>query len=821
MQSPSAMSTAPLSATFALCLHCGERLSPAQERFCCGGCEFVHSLLNSKGLERYYDLRENKPRRVEDGGEEMFAYCDDPQFIGSLSGDGRTLDFFLEGVDCTACVWLLEKLPDICPEAESARLKIGAARLRVTRKPGASFAAIARALAALGHRPRPIPTETVATRAQAAADRQDLVRLGVAAFATGNIMLLSVSLYAGADGVWAERFRWVMALLALPALTYSAAPFYRSAWAALKNGRLNIDIPIMLAVVVGIAVSALGLATGAETLYFDSLTMLVLLLLASRIWLKRLRRNYMDAGDIDRQLLAGTVQRFGDSGARAPVSALSVRAGDLIEVPRGQLVPVDGVATDEGFVQNAALTGESVAERRIAGDRIEAGARALSAALRIRATADFGASRLSTILKEAERDAAAKPRWIRFSDKVAQVFVIAVTAVAALTFAAFAATDPGEGARRALALIIVTCPCVFGMAIPLSISLATRAAAGLGVIVKNADLFERLGSVRHAIFDKTGTLTVGDMRVTRARAADGSETDPEAVEALLALEQSQPHPIARAVRERFQTDGAPPSPAPSATSTAALERRALPGGGLAGRIAGRDWRVEPFDAGADAGDGAELQSGVRVFSDDRLRLEVVADDRLKPGARAAIRRLRDRGARIHLFSGDHPTTVETCAKQLGLDPRGGDVAARLTPEQKAARVRALGDGTLMIGDGANDAPALAAATAGIAVHGAMDVSLKVADAYVMGASLEALPELFTIADRARRAIRRNLAFSATFNLIAGGLAVGGAMTPLWAAVLMPLSSLAVLASALSAGARGPRAAPNARPAALGDARGPA
>lgn len=785
------------------CLHCGDSVPTGLERFCCTGCEFVYSLLNRRGLSDYYRIRDTKPKRVSESSE-SFAFCDDPEFINALSGDRRTLDFFLEGVDCTACVWLLEKLPEICPDADEARLRIGTSRLRVTKSEDGSFAEIARALDRLGYRPHPVPTETEATRAQLAADHQDLVRLGVAAFATGNIMLLAVSLYAGADGIWAERFRWISALLAAPVLTFSAMPFYRSAWAALRHGRLNIDVPIMLAVVVGIGVSLHGLWSGAETLYFDSLSMLVLLLLASRTWLKRLRRDHLDANDIDRQLLAGTVLKLNAATSTdgVGVSALSIRAGDIVAVAAGQFVPVDGIVLEGGRVQNAALTGESITERCITGDPVEAGAKVVSDRLVLRAETDFGKSRLSRILREAEQDARSKPRWIRFSDRVAQVFVIVVLLLAAVTFAVFVGSDPGEGARRALALVIVTCPCVFGMAIPLSLSIATKEAAQRGLIVKNADLFERLGKTRTVVFDKTGTLTEGDMRVTHAVGQD----DREAVAAALALEAGQTHPVARAIREFLSnaTTGAPNLSSSGVVSVATNIQRHSDGG-LSGDVSGKRWRLIPFDPSRS--DDNRLLSGARLVEcgdpsqDERIRMELIVEDRLKSGAKETVRWFADRGIPVYILSGDHPSTVALCARQLELDSPNERAIARLQPEQKADFVRRLGPGTLVIGDGANDAPALATATSSIAVRGAMDTSLKVSDAYAMSAGVGSVPTIFDVARLARSAIRRNLAFSATFNVIAGTFAIVGAMTPLWAAIIMPMSSLTVLISALAARTR--------------------
>jgi len=321
------------------------------------------------------------------------------------------------------------------------------------------------------------------------------------------------------------------------------------------------------------------------------------------------------------------------------------------------------------------------------------------------------------------------------------------------------------------------------MAIPLSLSLAVREAARLGIIIKNADCLERLLSIKNIVFDKTGTLTAGDLQVQNL---SGGE-DHEAIQAAFALEVDQPHPIARVLRQQL-------APLITNSTVKAEKVRQLKIGGIEGEWNGKLWRLTP--AGVDKESLNGIFGHYRLMGSGIERLSFDVADQIKPNGREAVRWAKEAGYNAYLLSGDHPSTVQMCAHQLGLSPEkafGG-----FDPAKKVRFIQELPGATLMIGDGANDSGALAAANVGIAVRGAMDVSLKAADAYLVSANLASLPVLFELAQRTQATIQRNLAFSVFFNLIAGSLAIGGLMTPLWAAVLMPLSSLTVLISSLAA-----------------------
>lgn len=774
----------------ASCRHCGTSFtrSRASDEFCCTGCATVYQVLQSEGLGSYYDLRASEPpacpvpARVS---SETYAYCDDPELIRKFSPDGRRLKFFVEGLDCTACLWLLEKLPSICPDAASARVNMSESTVEVEKTTDGRFSSIARTLNRLGHRPHPLKLGERADDLRLKERRRELVRIGVAGAATGNLMIMAVALYAGADQAYAEKFRWVGAALATPVLTYCAWPFYKSAISAVRNFRLNIDVPIVAAIWAGIAMSLWGLASGAETLYFDSLSMLTLLLLSSRFFLAGIQRDYLTTANLEDELLLSTVTRLtGDGSGRERVSSLSIAKGDRLVISGDMGIPADGrVVSGDGVIDTAVMTGEADPISVRSGTRIEAGSRNLSGEWVLEVDAPPAESRLAGILAETEESAKKKSRMDVLADHVAQWFVGLVLLFSVAVAAWFVTTNPAEGLSRALALTIVTCPCVFGMAIPLSMSLAVRAAARRGIVIKDADAIERLWKSRLLFFDKTGTLTKGEMTVVE------HDADPSTLEIAAALEENQPHPVAKAIRSLVGE---------RSPLVRAVDVTTLATGGVEGTIAGVRHALQPLDH-VGSTKSSELKSSYGLFREGTLVARFEIGDGSRPEAARTLAALRAQGYSTRLLSGDRDAVVRSCASALGFPNEA--VISRATPESKSRILKDAGEGSVMIGDGANDAAALAAAHVGIAMRGSMEASLRAADVYLLRPDLAALPDVFRIAKSTKGAINRNLAFSVTFNLVAGALALQGSMTPLLAAVLMPLSSLTVLLSALATGRR--------------------
>jgi heavy metal translocating P-type ATPase len=775
-----------------LCLHCrtpiaqADRSDSAKAGFCCGGCQAVYGVLQAKGLSQYYALRDATsdvcPVPVSSISADEFAFLDDPQVV-ELAGDEGHLRFFIENLQCASCLWILERLPEICPDAKNVKVRMNERTIEVEKTPAGSFSQIAKALAQIGYRPHLIRENKDAIRLQKAEDRRELLRLGAAGACTGNIMLLAVSLYAGASGDLAEAFRWLMAAFALPVMTYCAWPFYQNAWRDLKIRRISIDIPIVFAILVGIGMSVSGLIRGRETVYFDSLSMLVFLLLSSRALLKRLQRHFFQSHGLGEFLFAITVKRFKTSGGDIEsVSALSLRPGDQVLIDGAQVIPADGyVKSGSGIVHSASLTGEAEPQPVQVGDWVEAGTQNMSGDWVLEAIHCGDSTRMAKILKAAERAASQKSEAAH--SQVAQAFLVIVIAAMASLVLGFMFTNWQVGVERALVLAIVTCPCVFGMAIPLAESLTLQRAARDGILIKSSESLPRLAGAKKIFFDKTGTLTSGEFEII-----DGPIYDQgaEHMSAALALEARGRHPVAKALRKHILKTGL-------YETVPVNDFAEIARGGVRGTVLGAQYEIVP-EVFSSPDEHDKLHARLVLSCDGARIREFYLRDRLRSEASTVIHALAHRGLQPSIISGDQIPVVRSCARELGIDVSRG--IGRLQPEDKAGLVRIVGKNAIMVGDGVNDALAMAEAGVGVAVHGSLEASLRSSDVYLMRSDLRLIVRAIDLARLNRRVIAWNLALSASYNIISGALAAAGYMTPLWAAVIMPLSSLTVLMASL-------------------------
>lgn len=776
------------------CAHCGTYFAAFKktDRFCCSGCEFVFGLIHAEGLDRFYELKDANPPACPvpvQTSTSKFEYMDDASFIDKTSVDGLNIRFYLEGLNCTACLWLLEKLPSFCADAVSARINLSTSTIEIRRSPGGSFAEIARTLNRFGYRPHPLRDSDSALKLQLRERRRDLVRIGIAAAATGNIMILAVSLYGGATGELAAQFRWLSLVLATPVLTYCAWPFYLNTWSSFVSRRLNIDVPIVAAIFAGVIASTWGLATGHDTLYFDSLSMLVFLLLSSRFVLKGIQARQKMATNLEDELLLSQVERINPDGTRERVSSLALIENDHVTIESGVVIPADGtIVSGFGSVNASVLTGESIPVAVQVGSRVEAGCVNVAGEWVLEVEKTVSNSRLASILRETEKSSENKSRIVQVADRVSQYFIYTVFTLAAATLLYFVARGQfQEGLSRALALIIVTCPCVFGVAIPLSMSFAIRGAARRGIVVKDADAIERLWKTGTVFFDKTGTLTTGDMSVVGLQYETRFDLG-----VAYALEKNQTHPVARALVRHLKNQDLP--------EIEVTDIELLRQGGLSGRAYGISYELKPLDTVMPGSSNQrEIRTAYGLFCEDSLGqakmiLSFELVDQIRPEALELLKWMRNQRFSTKLISGDRRHAVENTARRLGFND--SDVIFEATPESKAETLKEARHSSIMIGDGANDAAALAQAGLGIAVCGSLDTSLRAADIYLSRPLLSSIRDLIQIARAAQQAIHRNLLFSASFNVVSGTLAILGLMSPLWAAVLMPMSSITVLISAV-------------------------
>ncbi len=756
------------------CRHCGVPCE-GTGAFCCRGCENVYLILHARGLGEYYDLKEGaycfQPSQPVTWKHERFDHLDAPEVRARYVGAGGEARFFVEGLHCVACLWLLERLPRMMPGLRAARLDLSQSLLTVALDGEAPLAPVAGLIQELGYRPHAIPVDEDAEHLRRRERRKALLRMGVAAACTGNLMLMAVPLYGGATGSFAHLFRWLSLALYLPIAFWAAGPFYRSAWGALRTRRINIDVPIALALVLGPSLSLHNLLRGSEHIYFDSLAALVFLLLASRHYLREVQARASRTSQLLQSFFAPIAHRLEGEGT-VDVPPDQVRPGDRLSVRHGERVPADGLLREGASQMNVAwLTGEPVPVEVRPGDALHAGAVNEGADVVMEATETLAESRLGRILRQLEQETRAP--ILGMTDAVARGFLFVVLAAAAALFLAFLGTRPEEGLNRALSLLIVTCPCALALATPLTFTYALARAHRRGDVVKQGEALERLAQVETICFDKTGTLTRGELAVVDWADLAGGGAENRAL--VRALEQGSLHPIARALRHHLGE-----GPAEAVTELAEV-----PGRGVEGRWQGRAVAVRALP------DPEGRATGVGLFVEGVARARVRLADELRPEAKGVVQALRALGLEVRILSGDAPPVVARLAAELGLPPEAA--LAGLSPEAKLAVVEATPK-ALMVGDGANDALALQKAHLGVAMHGGMDLSLKVADVYLSRPDLGAVADLVVLGRETRRVLWRNFALSIAYNLVGGIAALGGWINPLAAAVIMPLSSITVLLS---------------------------
>ncbi|MEM1054835.1 MAG: cation-translocating P-type ATPase [Bacteroidota bacterium] len=721
-----------------------------------------------------------------------------------LDGGLREADLVLDGVHCAACVWLVERMPAELAGVAEARLDLPRGRVRLAFDPEAApLSSVADWLARFGYALR--PTRGDEGRQRTEAERKLLVRLGVAWALAGNVMLLAFALYSGlgeTGGALASAAKWVSLALAVPAVIYGGAPFFQRAWASIGMAwrardvrRLHLDTPIALGILVGVGHSTWATITSRGDVWFDSVVVLIAALLTARYVQLRSRRLAGDATERLLALLPAMARRVTEAGTVEPVRLDELRRGDIVEVAATEAVPVDGtIASGASRLDNAVLTGESRPIPVAEGASVAAGATNLTAPLRIRVEAvgeDSRVGRLLAWVREAETGRAPVVLW---ADRLGGVFVLAVLALAMLTTALWLVLDASQIGLHVAALLVITCPCALGMATPLAFAVASGRAARAGIFVKSDAATQALTEIDAVVLDKTGTLTEGAMRVVR------HVGDADALALAAALEAHVAHPIATAIEQAVPNR-------PEAVTAVHAEN----GAGVRGTVDGREVQVGRPDWVAEACGPAPAplatllraaaeggSTPVAVAVDDRWRAALAVGDGLREDAPALIQSLRARGFDLHILSGDHPETVAHLARTLGL--AGSRAHGAVSPEEKRQRVAALqaeGRRVMVVGDGVNDAAALRQADVGVAVGGGSTASLVAADVFLTRAGLAPVLAAMASGETAVRTVRRALTVSLGYNVLGAAAAVAGLVTPLVAAIAMPVSSLLVVTLALT------------------------
>jgi Cu2+-exporting ATPase len=687
----------------------------------------------------------------------------------------RTM-FAVPSMHCAGCMSKIERGLAALPGVASARVNLSARMVSVEHNASLDAHDLEHALASLGYEAQERRDE-FGPRLSAA--RPLLAPLAVAGFATMNVMLLSVSVWSGAEGSTRELFHWISAGIGIPAIAFAGQPFFKSAWKAIRHGHTNMDVPISLGVLIATALSFYESARGGEHAWFDGALMLLTFLLIGRVLDAMMRDRARSGVDALLSQAARGATVVGTHGKLAWIEATKLAPGMVMRIAAGERLAADGeVVSGESRFDQSLLTGESAPVSLHAGDKALAGTLNLEAPVDVRVSHAGHDTTLAEIARLMEASTQNRSRYVRIADRAARLYAPAVHTLAALTVVGWLLAGAGlyQALVTGVAVLIITCPCALGLAVPVAQVVASGSLMRAGIMVKDGSALERLATVDRALLDKTGTLTRGkplpDREALLALA-------PDEAAIAFALASHSLHPLSRALAATLGKWGIAPAPLTDVSERA--------GEGVFARWHGLNVSLRRPQGGSAAIAAALAIEGAPV----RL---VPFSDRLRPDTKTALAQLKKLGIECSILSGDRPEAVGEVAAQTGLTAQAN--ARPADKQELVGRLRASGRKVLVVGDGLNDGPALAAADASMAPGSASDVGLQASDFVFVQDSLLALPRAVRAARRTMAVVRQNFALAIGYNVLAVPLAIAGLVTPMIAAIAMSASSLIVVGNSL-------------------------
>ncbi len=714
-------------------------------------------------------------------------------FVRPAAGGRAAMDLAVEGIHCAACMRAIEKGLASEPGVAGARVNLANRRVTVEWEAGKSTPErILYRMDTIGFKAYPFSIDR-AENSEKLEEKRLLVCVAVAGFAMMNIMLLSVSVWAGnASDITPETrdfFHWLSALIALPAAAYAGRPFFESAWRALSARAVNMDVPISLGVLLALGMSVVETLNHAEHAYFDSAVMLLFFLLIGRYLERAMRRRTRSVATNLAALKAETAVKFVSETEIRSVPVAALQAGDMVLVRPGERISVDGVVVDGASEIDASLvTGETRPLAAQAGTDVYAGTLNLAGTLRIRVRAAEEGTLLSEVQALLDRASENRSAYVQLADRAARLYAPVVHVTALATFAGWLAYGIGwhDSLIIAITVLIITCPCALGLAIPAVQVVASGALFRNRILLNSGEALERFAAIDTVAFDKTGTLTQPQASVMNA-----DDLDPGLLALAGRLALTSRHPLATALARA------------SGANTPVLGAREEPGTGVHAELDGVAAFLGKPDAANMAFEAGKVSSAypaaslIAVKWGDQQAV-IAIGQRLRSDAAEVIRVLRNRGYRLMILSGDHEAAVREAAAALGIE----DYAAGLKPQDKIARLDALraeGRKVMMVGDGLNDAPALAAAHVSMSPIEATHVAQAEADGVFIGEKLEPVAAALALGRKAHDIMLQNLWLAVLYNAIAVPVAIAGWVTPLIAALAMSGSSVLVTLNALRAG----------------------
>ena len=799
----------------AACFHCGltvpqqqtisAQIDGARREFCCIGCKSVCAAIYEAGLQGFYQRTPQgmllAPPPTPPGDLTLYDLDDiQGEFVNEL-GETRSLYLLIEGMHCAACVWLIEKSMATLPGIVQASINLTGKRLSVRwDNRQIKLSEIIRRLGEIGYNAVPYDPEAVAGVLKKQ-NRALLLRLIFAGFATANIMLVAIALYSGADqGEFRQLFHWVGFALATPTLFYSGWNFFRGAWAGIRQMHLTMDVPIVIGTSLTYLYSTYVTVAKPVTgeVYFDTVINLIFVILIGRYLEGSFKQQAMLSTQrlMDLQPRVATVMRDGQEQV-VPVRAVQI--GETVLIKPGANIPVDGVVCEgNSAVDEAMLSGESLPVSKQVGSSVSAGTVNGSGMLLVRTACALKDTALARIIRLVEEAQSSKAPIQRIADRIVPWFIFVTLLLAAATFVGWLPANFETALMAATSVLIITCPCALGMATPLSIAVASGLGARRGILIKNGETLETFSGVTHFVFDKTGTLTQGRMQVHQLTVLPHVQAQA-VLRQVAALERYSEHGVAQAILNEAEAHGI--------ARAEAQDFSYAPGYGVRGMVEGVEVLAGTSAWIAHNGIAAnmELQRQVAALEQQAMTCVHVALDReqvgyialadeLRPDAKALVDNLRAMGMRLTLLSGDRKAVAESVAAQLG----GMEVIAEVLPQDKDQVIQSLqqrGEKVAMVGDGINDAPALIRADVGIAMESGTDVSVESASIVLTGSDLDKVRQAMLLSRSTLRTIRQNIILSLAYNAVMVPLAMMGLVTPLVAAIAMPVSSLLVIGNA--------------------------
>ncbi|MES2194269.1 MAG: cation-translocating P-type ATPase [Pseudomonadota bacterium] len=722
----------------------------------------------------------------------MQATRDFSHYVRDAGAGLSHIDLAVEGVSCTGCMSKIERGLSALPDVTLARVNLTDRRVALEWKQGAlDPARFIDRLAELGY--KAYPFETAGAEAVEAEQTRFLLRcLGVAAFATMNVMMLSVPVWSGnvSDMIPEQRdfFHWLSALIALPAAAYAGRPFFRSAWNALSTRNVNMDVPISIGVILALGMSVVETINHAEHAYFDAAIMLLTFLLVGRYLDQSMRRRTRAVAGNLAALKAETATKFVGPDEISEVPVAAIDPGDIVLLRPGERCAVDGTVIEgRSEIDQSLITGETRHVAAEQGTAVYAGSLNMTGTLRVRVSAASEGTLLAEITRLLDNALQARSRYVRLADRASRLYAPVVHATALLTILGWvlAGASWHDAIVTGVAVLIITCPCALGLAIPTVQTVASGAMFRAGVLLNSGDSIERLAEVDRIIFDKTGTLTLPDLEVVNAA---GIPEDVFRLAGQLAL--ASHHPVAAAVARASNA---------KAPLAGAVEE---PGQGVRATLDGRELRLgrPSFCAAeqlASASQDLDPEASIVAFSDGGKSYVFCVRQGLRPDAQATIAALQKRGIKVEILSGDREPAVRAAARALGVS----DWRSAVTPADKIARIeqlKAQGVKVMMVGDGLNDAPSLAAAHVSMSPISAAHLSQATADLVFLGKPLAPVVAAIDFSRKALKLMRQNLWLAIIYNFLAVPIAISGVVTPLIAAAAMSGSSILVMLNALRA-----------------------